>query len=220
MSIATYSFLPYLRQGLANKLHNSGGARAVYTVNLQIDADGGANSASPAPRDVELYGPGDIVGIDPRVVLKTDPLDWITNFEPNYLAYIDFYDEDYPWRYTPLEPESTHRLKPWLALVVLKEGEFEEGKNIADKPLQYFTLKGIAAADVFPKPDQLWAWAHVHVNTDVVGSTIKDSAAAMENVLDSLETKINNDSDIAYSRVVCPRKLEPNTTYFAFLVPA
>ena len=220
MSIATYSFLPYLRQGLANKLHNTGGARAVYTVNLQIDADDGANSASPTPRDVELYGPGDIVGIDPRVVLKTDPLDWITNFEPNYLAYIDFYDEDYPWRYTPLEPESTHRLKPWLALVVLKEGEFEEGKNLVDKPLQYFTLKGIAASDVFPKPDQLWAWAHVHVNTDVVGSTIKDSAAAMENVLDSFEAKLNDDSDIAYSRVVCPRKLEPNTTYFAFLVPA
>lgn len=219
MSIATYSFLPYLRQGLANSLKNTGGARAVYTVNLSVQSDNGT-TASPVPRDVELYGPGDIVGIDSRVVLKTDPLHWITNFEPNYVAYIDFYDEDFPWRYTPLEPEAPHRLKPWIALVVLKEGEFEEAKNLANKPLPYFTLKGITAADVFPKADQLWAWAHVHVNTDVVGGTIKDNPADVQGVLDNLQNQINKDPDIAYSRLLCARKLEPNTTYHAFLVPA
>ncbi len=220
MSIATYSFLPYLRQGLANSLKNTGGARAVYTVNLTVEGDGGATSASPAPRDVELYGPGDIVGIDPRLILKTDPLNWITNFEPNYVAYIDFYDEDFPWRYTPLEPEAQHRLKPWLALAVLKEGEFDEGKNLLNRPLPYFTLKGVTATDILSETNQLWAWAHVHVNTDVVGTTIKDSASDVAGVLDSLQTKINNDPDIAYSRLICPRKLEANTTYHAFLIPA
>ncbi|MEO5907013.1 MAG: hypothetical protein ABIQ11_09815, partial [Saprospiraceae bacterium] len=64
MSIATYSFLPYLRQGLANSLKNTGGARAVYTVNLSIENEAGG-SQNTAPRDVELYGPGDIAGIDP-----------------------------------------------------------------------------------------------------------------------------------------------------------
>lgn|SRR4026209_1489440 len=110
MSIASYSFLPFLRQGLANSLKNTGGARAVYTVQLALKADGNV-ADNTAPRDVELYGPGDIVGIDTRLVLKTDPLNYITNFEPNYVAYIDFYDEDFPWRYTPLTPESDRRLK-------------------------------------------------------------------------------------------------------------
>jgi len=220
MSIATYSFLPYLRQGLANSLKNTGGARAVYTVNLTVEGDKGAKSEVVPPRDVELYGPGDIVGIDPRSILKTDPHDWITNFEPNYVACIDFYDEDFPWRYTPLEPELPNRLKPWLALVVLKEGEFDEGKNLMNRPLPYFTLKGIAAADVFSKPNQLWAWAHVHVNTDVVGTTVKDTQSDMNGVLDSLQTILDDDPDKAYSRLICPRKLEPNTTYHAFVVPA
>lgn len=218
--MASYSFLPYLRQGLANSLKNTGGARAVFTVNLSVDADNGAATEATPPRDVELYGPGDITGIDHRMILKTDPHQWITNFEPNYLACIDFYDEDYPWRYTPLQPEAPHRLKPWLALVVLKEGEFEEGKNLMNRPLPYFTLKGIAAADVFPLADQLWAWAHVHVNGDIVGATLKDNPAEVAGVLTNLASRISNDPDSAYSRLICPRKLEPSTTYHAFLVPA
>jgi hypothetical protein len=219
MSIASYSFLPFLRQGLANSLKNTGGARAVYTVQLALKADGNV-ADNTAPRDVELYGPGDIVGIDTRLVLKTDPLNYITNFEPNYVAYIDFYDEDFPWRYTPLTPESDRRLKTWLALVVLKTEEFDEGKNLANRPLPYFTLRGVAAAAVFPKADQLWAWAHVHVNIDIVNATIKAGATDMASVLDKLQTEINHDPDIAYSRIVCPRKLEANTSYHAFLIPA
>jgi hypothetical protein len=219
MSAATYSFLPFLRQGLANSLKNTGGARGVYTVELSLKADG-AVADGTAPRDVELYGPGDIVGIDTRSVLKTDPLNYITNFEPNYVAYIDFYEEDFPWRYTPLTPETDRRLKSWLALVVLKVGEFDEGKNLVNRPLLYFTLKGVAAADVFPKADQLWAWAHVHVNTDVVNATVKAGATDMASVLDNLQSKINSDPDIAYSRIICPRKLEENTSYHAFLIPA
>lgn len=219
MSMATYSFLPFLRQGLANSLKNTGGARAVYTVELSLKADGVVAGATQ-PRDVELYGPGDIVGIDARTVLKTDPHHYITNFEPNYVAYIDFYDEDFPWRYTPLTPEADRRLKSWLALVVLKETEFDEGRNLLNRPLPYFTLKGVAAADVFPKSDQLWAWAHVHVNSDIVGTTIKAGTADMAAVLDNLQSKISSDPDLAYSRIICPRKLEAKTAYHAFLIPA
>ena len=47
-----------------------------------------------------------------------EPAHWVTNFEPNYLAAIEFYDEDFPWRYTPAAPDG-RRLLPWLALVVL-----------------------------------------------------------------------------------------------------
>ena len=34
----------------------------------------------------------DIIGIDPRAVVRTEPRDWITNFESNYLPAIDFYE--------------------------------------------------------------------------------------------------------------------------------
>ncbi len=140
--------------------------RATLPINLTLNSvplDGAAASQS-IHRDVSLYGPGDIVGIDARAVIKVDPHNWITNFEPNYLPYIEFYDEDFPWRYVPAAADGgTHRLRPWIALVVLKESEFAEGKNIQGKPLAYFDL----AADVFPPAAELWAWAHVHVNTDL-----------------------------------------------------
>ena len=118
MSIATYSFLPYLRQGLANSLKSSGGVRATFTVKLDVHGD--SKSAPVDDKNVEVYGPGDIVGLDARTVVKTDPLNWITNFEANYLAYIDFYDEDLPGATS--RASAGQRLNPWIALVVLAEG--------------------------------------------------------------------------------------------------
>ena len=84
----------------------------------------------------------------------------VTNFESNYLAAVDFYDEDFPWRYTPA-PAPGLQLCPWIALIVLKETEFAEGKNIANRPLPFIT---ISDPSVFPPAGELWAWAHVHFN--------------------------------------------------------
>ena len=66
------------------------------------------------------------------MVVRTEPRNWISNFEPNYLAFVEFYDEDFLWRYTPARPNG-EKLSPWLALLVLKApdpdrdvvGEFE-----------------------------------------------------------------------------------------------
>ena len=98
--------------------------------------DGGSETRPPIHRDIEIYGPGDVTGLDPRAIIKTEPLHYITNFEPNYLAYIDFYDEDLPWRYSPVVPTG-HRLLPWMMLIVLKETEFKDGRNVKDHPLPY-----------------------------------------------------------------------------------
>jgi len=221
MSIATYSFLPYLRQGLANSLKSAGDVRATFTVKLDVHGD--SKSAPVDDKNVAVYGPGDIVGLDARTVVKTDPLNWITNFEANYLAYIDFYDEDLPWRYTPV-PAAGQRLNPWIALVVLAEGEFDEGQKLVDRPLSFFKLKSAAVRDnFFPKKDQLWAWAHVHYNGDLTsapGAILEDQPAAVNASLDKLEAALGHNPDLAYSRLVCPRKLKPSTSYHAFIIPA
>ena len=112
--IGTYSFLPWLRHGLANQIQspdfdNSVKVRAQVTVALEAKGDkvGGGGTASVAiSRQVSLFGPGDIVGIDKRTIVRTEPRDWITNFEPNYLAHVEFYDEDFCWRYTPADRKS------------------------------------------------------------------------------------------------------------------
>lgn len=220
MSIATYSFLPYLRQGLANSLTSTGGARGVFSVKLAVHGD--ATVAPVDEKQVEIYGPGDVIGLDERAIVKTDPHNWITNFEPNYLAYIDFYDEDIPWRYTPVPPAGK-RLTPWIALVVLAEGEFEEGQNLIDRPLPFFKLKSAATRAFFPRADQLWAWAHVHFNGDLTAAAstiLADDPAGVGAALDKLQGALNHDPDSAYSRLMCPRKLRPNVSYHAFVIPA
>jgi hypothetical protein len=219
-AISTYSFLPWLRQGIANQIQaGSSNLRAEIPVTLELKGEG----ISPSPltqsitRTVQVYGPGDVVGIEKRAIVKTEPRHWITNFEPNYLPYIEFYDEDFPWRYTPAAPGSNHRLTPWIMLVVLTEAEFKEGKNIKDRPLPYIEVEN--ASSVFPKADQLWAWAHVHVNQDLGAAGEGMSSTNTEAFLTKFQTLLDQNPDAAYSRIVSSRKLGESTAYHAFLVP-
>ena len=89
----------------------------------------------------ELIGPGDVLGINPQEIIRTEPRGWVTDFEPNFLAFVEFYDEDFPWRYTPAAREAaTHRLTPWLTLLVLKESEFDRDRT-PGRPLSSVSIK-------------------------------------------------------------------------------
>lgn len=223
--IGTYSFLPLLRQGIANNiktqdLDSSVKVRASVNIALTLKGEGiGGTETESISKNVALYGPGDIIGIESKAIIKTEPRNWITNFEPNYLPCIDFYDEDFPWRYTPAAPDTVlGRLRPWIMLVVLKkEDEFTDGKNIADKPLPYINVPD--AGNVFPLADQLWAWAHVHINEDIVKLEDDIENNDLNSVLPRFREVLNRNPDLAYSRIVCPRKLAANTPYHAFLIP-
>jgi hypothetical protein len=224
--IGTYSFLPYVRVGLANKItqpdQDPVKLRASFDLKLNLEGKavgGGAPLNEPIDRTVQLYGPGDVVGIEPGAIFKTEPLNWITNFEANYLPYADFYDEDFAWRYTPSRPDDAlRRLRPWLALVVLEEVEFEDGRNPQDKPLPFIIVDG--AAERFQPAEQLWAWAHVHVNRDLAASDAEITSTNMNAVLPKLDGMLKADPDVAYSRILCPRRLKPNAAYHAFVIPA
>jgi hypothetical protein len=221
----SYSFISFLRQGIANSIKsiddlskggtpaNTGLPRPGLEVTVNVSYNGSASTEQLPRKKLELYGPGDVMGIDQRAIIRTEPQHYTTNFEPNYFAFIEFYDEDFPWRFTPTTPNADNRrLTPWLALVVLEETEFEsasESRTTSGNtgPLPKFTLKNTAdRAKIFPPSNEQWAWAHVHVNEDVVKRDLK-------NVLDE-------DGDYCYSRLICPRRLSPNKSYHAFLVPA
>jgi hypothetical protein len=212
--VASYTFLPWARRGLGTAAEtvdplgapSALGERAVLRVSFRV-------SGEPVARDVALAGPGDVLGINPRAIVRTEPRGWITDFESNYLAFVEFYDEDFPWRYTPARATPEHRLRPWLALVVLTEEEFQRPPGLAG-PLPRITLA--AGVVPFPPPDQSWAWAHVHVSQDVTAGGTRPTPAAVE----ALQAVVRDDPDAAYSRLLCPRRLEANTGYHAFLVPA
>jgi hypothetical protein len=223
--LATYSFLPWLRQGIANTIATQDSDASVKTrasihVALQLAGDplgGGAELTSPLTQDIALYGPGDIVGIDSRAIFRTDPRPWITNYESNYLAAVEFYDEDFLWRYTPAAPDGSGlRLRPWLALLVLQETEFSEGAGGVGRPLPSITIPD---RKVLPPAEDLWAWAHVHFNQSVAGSATELVSPDMGAVLPRVQTIIAQNPDLAYARLVCPRRLDDNAGYHAFVVP-
>jgi len=222
----SYSFLPWLRQGIANTITTADGDASVKTratVDVTLQATGAAVGGGPplvqsVSQNIALYGPGDIVGIDVNAIVRTDPRPWITNYESNYLAAIEFYDEDFPWRYTPAAPDGSGlHLRPWIFLLVLKEDEFAEGANALGRPLPFIEVDNTS---VFPSAADLWAWAHVHFNQTVGASATELVSTDMGAVLSRVQALIGQNRDVAYARIVSPRRLDDNTGYHAFVVPS
>jgi hypothetical protein len=205
--LAKYSFLPWVRRGIANQISGTS-----VDGRAQVDVQVVVNQTLTVDKNILLVGPGDIVGIDNRAILKTEPRNWITNFEPNYLAHIEFYDEDFIWRYTPQQPDTNlHRLPPWVFLLVLKENEFSID-NIPGNPLSVLKLK-TSFANVLPDPSETWAWGIVHLNEELNDSGTQPNLDELNNILD-------NQPDTGICRLICPRRLHPLTNYHAFLIPA
>lgn len=226
MTTNAYTFLPWLRAGLTTRILADPGtaARASIDVELLVSGvplSGNTPLVQPITQPVQLYGPGDVVGVDQRAITRTEPRAGVTNFEPNLLAHIEFADEDFPWRYSPAAQDSAHRLAPWLALVVLARGNDPAGGDAeftdaaqGGGPLPIITVRDPAA---LPRPDQLGAWAHVHVNGALDDPVATDSTDA---ALAALAEVLRTNADSACARLICPRRLAPDTAYDAFLVPA
>lgn len=173
-------------------------------VPVNIDVTGRA-----VPKQFSVVGPSDIIGIQSDVIVRTDPRPNSGDFEPNYFAAIEFYDEDFPWRYTPAAPvgENRSQLRPWLMLIVLTENEFH--KTTRSSPLNSIL---VTTPTALPPHQELHLWAHVHAN-------FGDPNTPLEHVLGNLRTSAETDPDGLYSRILCPRKLDPDVLYHAFLVP-
>lgn len=216
LTVGKYTFSAWLRRGIGRSINetdtlgaSNGTVKERATVPVEVRVN-----AVPVRKDFALLGPGDVIGINRDAVVRTEPRDWVTDFEPNYLAFIELYDEDFPWRYTPARAAGD-RLRPWLALAVLEEDSAEEeGEFTRDDqrlPLPTITVRSTAA---LPPHTQTWAWAHVHTNESFGGAT------DFERFLDSLRTPDHPNADRITSRLTSPRRLKPNTAYGAFVVPA
>ncbi len=212
-NLATYAFLPWVRQGIATavKTQDSLGQPSGVIERATVDVGVGVNNALQIDKTVDIVGPGDVIGINSRAIVKTEPRRLVADFEPNYLPYIEFYDEDFAWRYTPAAAAGNHRLRPWLFLAVLSQDEFERGTSSV---LPFVRLK-VSPANVLPNPEQTWAWAHVHVSRDITDEN-RNSVSTAVSELDEL---IRRNPDSASCRIMSPRKLQPNMRYVAFLIP-
>ena len=204
MDLGRYHFLPWLRRGIGSAIPNADAdplpLRSQLDVVLTVAATLGTAVSTSNPPDTKIfvYGPGDVAGIDPHVVVRTEPRPATSNYEPNFLTAIDFGVADFPWLFTPAL-NNGDRLRPWLALIALKNGEFKEPQP-QTVPLPSIGVTVIAALQDL---SESWAWGHVQISNE-----------------DDVTQTLANDPGHVLSRLICPRRLEPETSYDVFLVPA
>ena len=208
-----YQFMPWARRGLTVALTTpdtlgAGAllpARATAPVGVTL---AGANAGTLIdPLQMNLHGPGDVTAIDTRLVLRTDPKPNARNFEPNYLAIVDFDPPDFPWLLTPASANGDDRLRPWLVLVVLDQAKTGLPKPPSQGLLPTITVKGADVKAELPGLGESWSWAHAQVVTQATDSG-------------GIQSDLQGDPASNASRLVCPRRLEPNKDYVACVVPA
>lgn len=198
--IGTYTFLPWVRGGVGAFVNNSGGGlRASVRVSLPVQADRrGDLAATPPP--VQVRGPGDVLGLDERQVIRKYPMSGATNAEDTFLAHIEFDRPVVPWLFSPTAATGD-QLVPWIALVVLKQGRYSIKQGSQGRPARVATFLG----ELQPT-DDAWAWAHAQLIGPAGPATDDDRLTRAY-------------GPVNLSRLLCPRKLEPETQYLACVVP-
>ena len=210
-----YRFMPYARRGLARAHANADTAsgplatvpRITVGLSLQAKHDGAVASAVSGNVPLRLYGPADIIGIDQRLIVRTDPKPDVTDFEPNYLAAIDFDPPDFPWLLTPAKADNVARVRPWLVLVVLERRPETTPALLPGRPLPSISLSTQTVTDELPDLAESWLWAHAQ-------------AVSEANDGNALAQQMKAQPARNVSRLVCPRHLKPRTDYVACVVPA
>lgn len=206
MADVVYRFLPWARRGLASAIPAPSGASVSMRADVAVDVVvGGLGTVSTG---ATLAGPGDIIGLDPTTIVRTIPRPNTTNAEPSFLAAVDFDQPELPWAFTPSGAPGDGKLQTWLVLVVVRDRPGISVSLPRGAPLPILTIDD-GAAEELPDLSESWAWAHVQL-LDV------DADATPQRVGSALAEHPERN----VSRLICPRRLEPNARWIACLVPA
>src|SRR5262252_3772887 len=193
----TITLLPWVRQGATTGSLPVETLAETLKASVTVRVDVSLNSDT-AGVNARLYGPGDVVGIDARQIVRTDPRPRAADVEAKYLASVEFAQPDFPWLFMPAAADAQERLRPWLCLVVVRR---RDGVRLfADQTRPLPTLEIASPAVVteeLPDLAESWAWAHAQA----AGSGLTGGTGN------------------ARSRLLSPRRLDPNTGYLACVVP-
>ena len=157
----------------------------------------------------QLYGPGDIVGHRPA----RDRPHRAARLDHQLRAELSARTSSSTTRTSPgatRRPRPTRprlRLRPWLALVVLARSEFDDGGNVARPAAALHRASPTRRR--CPPADELWAWAHVHVNRSARRpATPSSSPTTWHAVLPRLQADRSTRTPTSPTRaLVCPRQL-------------
>jgi hypothetical protein len=204
--LGSYTFLPWVRSGVAAAVTapTDGTLRASVHVSVPVQADGVPDLEVDQP--LEVRGPGDVLGLDERQIIRRYPAPGTTNAEDSFLAHIEFNRPELPWLFSPAAPNGD-RLIAWLALVVLAEGRYTL------RPGQGGLVDVVTTFKSELQPlDPATAWGSAWAHAQLIGPA--DSGPSVSDRLTTAYGSVN------LSRLVCPRHLDASTGYVACVVPA
>lgn len=208
LSNASYAFLPYVRQGAAAGIQTPDGlgvppqpGAISVSVSLQV------NDVPPIARNLRLYGPGDVTGIDPQQVIRMEPANLAADFEPAYFPLIEFDRPDFPWLFTPAKAGADGKLRPWLCLVTVRKQKGVSLTTDRSRPLPVLGIdSSVPPQAELPDLSESWAWAHAQV----LGTALAPA---------ELRAALLGNPALTLSRLLSPRRLDPFTEYLACVVP-
>jgi hypothetical protein len=132
---------------------------ARLTPGLSLVHPDGHTTPIRAPSAITMLGPEGVAGLDPRVVVRTDPPAGAGDVEDNYLASVDLQPVELPWMFTPARPDAQHRLRPWIVLVV---AEVAKSRLTPGNPVPTLSV----GANQLPDLSDSWGWAHVQLSAE------------------------------------------------------
>lgn len=201
-------FLPWLRRGIGeaigapDDLTGPLALRPQVTASIAIEDDVGGAQSATSP--LALLGPGDVTGLAAGQVVRCEPTPGTTDFEPNYLPYVDLSAPELPWLLTPASAGTGNALRPWLVLVVVEVREGVELTHPVTASCPVLLIDAALIADELPPLEDSYAWAHV---ASAVGA-------------DAVPAEVEAATGAVVCRLVCPRRLQPGRPYRAAVVPA
>ncbi len=123
---------PQLLATVAGQAGGREGGRLKGRLDLTLtDAAGGASVTGGAP--FALLAAADVAGLRAGAVVRVLPPRDSHDAETTKAVHVDFADPDFPWRYTPVAPDATGRLKPWLVVIVGKADALQVGGGVATR---------------------------------------------------------------------------------------
>jgi hypothetical protein len=239
------TFLPWARAGAAAAINAAGAVMSASRPTVQVELtvsktpDQGAATVIPAGQPaghpsvtvaMPMLGPGDVLGLAPGQVIRAEPADGATGVLTTTFAAVEFGEPTLPWLFTPAAenvtwpgapapPAGSHRLLPWICLVVVPDAE---GITL-DRPAGTLTIE--SPADFrreLPDLADAWAWAHVqytgNLDADATGTTPPPSGTVHAAVTAAATQLAANPASVL-SRLLCPRQLASDTSYLACVVP-
>ena len=208
IGVGEFTFLPWVRNGLAAQLQPPSGNAVRATVTISVNVQDETGNAKPVQKTLTLRGPGDVIGIDSAQIVRRVPRGGTVNAEESFVAHVEFDRPELPWLFTPLKP-TDDRLQPWLVLVVCDARVTQLEPGPPGFPQRLRTQLG----ELQPL-DNCWAFAHAQV------AGPRDTELAKPGDPNVATRLSEGFGPTNLSRIVCPRKLDPHRSWIAALVPS